>query len=100
MKHNRQFILKEEFISDFAEAMNWYSERSQQSATDLYNDVHSILRHIENHPESFSVIQRNYRQAVLGNFPYVIVYKIYRTEISVFAFFHTSRNPRKKIRRK
>ncbi len=100
MKRNRRFILKEEFISDFAEAMNWYGERSQESATDLFSDVQTILRHIENHPESFSAIQRNYRQAVLGNFPYVIVYKIYRAEISVYAFFHTSRNPRKKIRRK
>ena len=77
MKPNRNFILKEEFISDLAEAMNWYGERSEKQEQDLYNDVYAVVKHIQNFPESFSVIQKNYRQAVLAKFPFVIVYKIY-----------------------
>ncbi|GDX51030.1 hypothetical protein LBMAG27_00770 [Bacteroidota bacterium] len=80
--------------------MNWYSERGEKTEQNLYNDVYAVLKHIQNFPENFSMIQKNYRQAVLGRFPYVIVYKIYRTEISVYSLFHTSRNSRKKIRRK
>ncbi len=100
MKSNRVFLLKEEFIAELAEALSWYKEKGEQVERDLYNDAHTVLKHIELHPESFSVIQKNYRQAVLHQFPYVIVYKIYRTEISVYALFHTARNPKRKIRKK
>jgi len=35
------------------------------------------------------------RRALLGDFPYVVVFRVSGDVVEVIAFFHTSRNPRR-----
>src|ERR1039458_2058231 len=99
MKIGSSFILKETFINNLSEAVEWYNSRSNHLGDELYRDVRIILGQIELHPESFSITIKKYRQAVLNRFPYLIVFKIYPNEIVVYSLFHTSRNPKRKLRR-
>jgi plasmid stabilization system protein ParE len=50
-------------------------------------------------PESYQKIQKNFRQIIVRNFPYVVVFEILNNEVLVYAVFHTSRNPKKKFKK-
>ncbi|MBL7731821.1 MAG: hypothetical protein JNM88_11640 [Chitinophagaceae bacterium] len=49
------------------------------------------------HPSYFGKVKKNFRQAALKRFPFVVVYEIIGYEVIVYAVFHTSRNPRSKF---
>ncbi|RNI36136.1 hypothetical protein EFY79_10625 [Hanamia caeni] len=60
--------------------------------------MESIIEHPERYPKKKS----NFRQIALRTFPFIIIYTFYKKEgiIIINSIFHTSRNPRKKYRRK
>ena len=64
------------------------------------SDLESVYKKIELNPDFFSKAGKGFRQAVLKQFPYVVVYEIKRTRVVVYAVFHTSRNPKQKFKRK
>ncbi|MBI2966516.1 MAG: hypothetical protein HYY40_01715 [Bacteroidetes bacterium] len=41
---------------------------------------------------------KNFREALLKRFPYLIVYEIVKDKTVIHSFFHTSRNPKKKYK--
>ena len=76
------------------EAYNWYEEQKQGLGDEFIKELDSHFDKLQSHPEYFGKIKKNFRQAALKRFPYVIVYEIIKTEIVVFAVFHTKRNRR------
>jgi plasmid stabilization system protein ParE len=64
--------------------------------------VRKKLETIQEHPEKYEKKNLNFREAAIKIFPYVIVYTFYKKDgiITVSAIFHTSRNPKRKYRRK
>lgn len=82
------------------EAYEWYDEQ-QPGLGDLFlQELESCYDKLESWPIIYSKIKKNYRQLVLHTFPYVIVFEIIKKEVVVYSIFHTSRNPRKKFRKK
>jgi len=63
--------------------------------------VESRLDKIAKHPEYYSKVQGNYRQVKVSNFPYVIVYEIFKQKqiVHIAAIFHGKRNPTLKYRK-
>lgn len=96
MKYN--LIVHEEAIKEAKESYQFYEQQQvglgERFLAELENGVNLI---IEN-PKQFKVVKRKYRQYKIKIFPFVIVYIIKGEDIFLQCVFHTSRNPKGKIR--
>jgi len=95
-----RLILKPEVEGDVEEAYNWYEDQKEGLGEEFLSELTEFYKKIESNPTSFSKAKRSYRQVALKRFPYVIVYEIVKTEIVIYAVFHTSRNPRNKLKKR
>jgi len=91
-------IIKSRAILMIKEAYDWYELQKPGLGEEFLEELDGFYQRIEVHPEYFGKIKKNFRQAVLKRFPFVLVYEIIKTEVVVFAVFHTSRNPRYKFK--
>jgi len=92
----------EEARIEFQEAAEWYETRRDGLGEQFRDIVQNKIETIKEFPERYPKKKSNFRQIALINFPYVIIYTFYKKEgiIIINSIFHTSRNPRKKYRRK
>lgn len=95
------FILKDEASVDFSEAYVWYEEQRDGLGNEFREEVFNKLKLVCTNPLHYKKNYKNFHEALVDRFPFLIVYTIdaQQNEITVFAIFHTSRNPRKKFRR-
>lgn len=91
-------IIKPRAVVMMQEGYWWYEEQRQGLGEEFLAELDDLYLKLQSHPEYFSKIKKNFRQAALKRFPYVVVYEIIRTEVVVFAVFHTKRNPKLKFR--
>ena len=85
-------------IGMMQDTYQWYEEQKQGLGEEFFAELDSYFTKLQSHPEYFSKIRKNFRQAALKRFPYVIVFEIIKTEVVVFAVFHTKRNPKFKFK--
>lgn len=85
---------------DFADAMIWYEKQQDKLGARFSQAINNTLQRIQNNPELFHIVKRNFREATVPVFPYTIVYKFNKREKSILivAIYHAKRNPKKKIR--
>ena len=91
-----QLILKPAAIQMAKDAYDWYEEQQNNLGEVFLSALNDCLTRIRQYPKANSKIKKNYRQARIKKFPYVVVYEIIRNEIVVFSIFHTRRNPKNK----
>ena len=86
---------------EFSEAQDWYEERLSGLGVRFEAQVKSHLQIIKKSPLLFASKRKNFREAKINTFPYVIVYKILekRKTVLILSFHHTSRNPKNKYNR-
>jgi len=94
-------ILHPKAIAEFDDAYEWYGKESKELGKRFSEAVLSELNTIQNNPEIFQTKRGDFREAILEEFPYVIVYILNKktNTIKISAIYHTSRHPRKKYRR-
>ena len=100
MKYNLEFHINIE--SEYEEAYSWYEERSQGLGERFLKSVREKLEHLAEQPFIFGErSKKGYREAKVKNFPYLIIYKIYKQKKIIFinTIHHTSKHPRKKYRK-
>ncbi len=87
---------------EFQEAAIWYEDRNAGLGLRFIDTIRKRLKIIEAHPERYPKRKNNFRESVIGIFPYVIVYKFLKKEerIVIHSIFHTSGNPNKKYKRR
>jgi len=88
---------------DFNEAYHWYELREDGLGERFVEAVRSKISIIQQNPDTFSIKHRKgYREALVEQFPYLVVYKVYKSEKVVFvsSISHSSRRPSKKIRKR
>lgn len=91
-------ILKPRAIEMMQDAYHWYETQKHGLGEEFITELDSYFIKLQSHPEYFGKIRKNFRQAALKRFPYVIVFEIMKKEVVVFAVFHTKRNPRLKYK--
>ncbi|HWR33150.1 MAG TPA: type II toxin-antitoxin system RelE/ParE family toxin [Chitinophagaceae bacterium] len=91
-------IIKPRAILMTKDAYNWYEEQKPDLGEEFLDELDGVYNKLSSHPEYFGKIKKNFRQVALKRFPFVIVYEIIKTEVVVFAVFHTSRNPKFKFK--
>jgi plasmid stabilization system protein ParE len=79
---------------DLAEAIEWYEAISPALPLAFRVALDTTLCLIADYPESYSIVSRDMRRALLRRFPHAIFYRPERTAIQVIGVLPTMRNPR------
>jgi len=95
-----KLVLRPEVEGDIDHAYSWYEDQKEGLGEEFLSELVIYYKKLESTPTAFSKIKKNYRQAALKRFPYVIVFEIIKTEVIIYAVFHASRNPKNKLKRK
>jgi toxin ParE1/3/4 len=85
---------------DIDVAYNWYEDQKEGLGDEFLKELVEYYKKLESHPTAFHKIKKTYRQVALKRFPYVIVFEILKTEVVIYAVFHTSRSPKNKLRKR
>ena len=82
-------------VGDATEAYLWYEERRPGLGEEFLDCVDECIERIRRDPELFEVLYEDYRRALVRRFPYVVFYEYAHDSITLFAVFHSARDPRK-----
>jgi len=86
---------------EYLDSVKWYEECKAGLAEPFIREVSKILDLLEKNPFLFPAKKKDFREALLKIFPYVIVFKVNenKKQVIIVAVFHTSRNPIHKYKR-
>lgn len=84
--------------AEYAEAYLWYELKLTGLGEKFDSEVRRTIELLAHSPELFPLKRKNYREAPLNRFPFVVIYRIDKSRniILLQSFFHYSRNPGKK----
>src|SRR5215470_10901655 len=80
---------------DLAEVYVWYEHRRIGLGEEFLSSVNACLEGIRRQPEMYALVYETYRRALLRRFPYALFYEYADATVTVYAVFHTSRDPDK-----
>jgi hypothetical protein len=93
-----QIILKPRAVLMIKDAYDWYQEQRKGLGEIFLTELDRCFKRLKINPTNNPKIIRNYRQARLQRFPYVVLFEIIKTDIVVLSVFHTRRNPKHKFK--
>ncbi|MDB4980189.1 MAG: plasmid stabilization protein [Myxococcales bacterium] len=81
--------------AELQEAMAWYDARREGLGLLLLLAVSATLERIGRAPRSFTPAgpERRYRRALVGRFPYQLIFELANDEVRVLAVAHLRRQP-------
>ena len=86
--------LRLEARDDLVEAALWYEEQRVGLSDRFLDAVSAAMQVIAARPNSFPIVHRDVRRALVKRFPYAIYFRVESDHILVFAIVHTSRSSR------
>ena len=86
--------IKEEAADDISGAFTYYEGQKEGLGSEFTSLLEEYLDQITHTPLLYPE-GHGHRVAVMGRFPYKIVYGIEGRSVIVFAVFHTSRDPKR-----
>lgn len=89
-------------LNELLEAWEWYEDRQIGLGERFKTDIYKLIDNIEQLPDRYPNKKKNYREARLKSFPYLVLYRINKKQkkIVITSIFHTSRHPSKKYKLK
>jgi plasmid stabilization system protein ParE len=81
-----------EVREELDDVYNWYENQQLELGEDFLNCIDNMLDLIRQMPESYPVVYRDVRRAVVKRFPYAIYYRIVSSRVIVTAVFHGRRD--------
>ncbi|MCD6013337.1 MAG: type toxin-antitoxin system RelE/ParE family toxin [Flavipsychrobacter sp.] len=96
-----RYIYDPRAITEYEEAIIWYSERSELVSENFVLAVNEKLDEICEHPTRYRNTKKYFRETFLKKYPYSIVYFVEEDAktVVIVSIFHSSRNPKKKYKR-
>ncbi len=79
--------------TDLIESALWYESHQSGLGKKFMQQAELYFLRIQNNPLHFPVKKRNFREAFIRKFSYVIIHEIIESENVVFSVFNTSQNP-------
>jgi plasmid stabilization system protein ParE len=76
------------------EAYRWYESKQQGLGDNFLDCIDLMLNQISSMPESYVIVYRDIRRAVIKRFPYAVYYRIVSSRVIVIAIFHSRRDPK------
>ena len=90
-----ELLIAPEAERDIAEAYVWYEGRRSGLGEEFLTSVDACLESIRRGPEIYPVVHESYRRSLIRRFPYAVFYEQSGTTVTIYAVFHTSRDPDK-----
>ncbi len=81
--------------ADIGEAYGWYENRRIGLGEEFLSRVDACVQQIIRNPEAYPPVHFSYRRALLRQFPYAAFYEYSDGHVTIYAVFHTARDPRK-----
>ena len=88
-------IIKEEARDEISDAYFWYESKQNKLGERFLNNLDDCFITIKNNPKIYAKKHKNMQQAIIDNFPFIIIYEIENRDIVVYAVFNTNQNPEK-----
>jgi toxin ParE1/3/4 len=87
--------------SDISQIMDYYeSAAGPELADEFYSELQACLQKAANHPETYSVRERDIRRVNLNRFPYHFLFRIVEDRVRVLVVRHHKRRPSLGVRRR
>lgn len=96
---NHAVLFKAEAKKELLETVRWYREQSEGLDKRFLQYLEDVIDSIQYNPKTYKKIYKNFRQAALKKFPYVVVYEIEAATIIVYSVFNARQHPGKKLKR-
>ena len=87
-------IVRPEAEAELIEAVEWYEARSPGLGADLLRCVDTSIEKIVRQPESYPLVHRSTRMAIVRRFPYLVLFRVSGQTITLIAVFHAKRDPK------
>jgi plasmid stabilization system protein ParE len=87
-------VFRPEVRAEISEAYRWYENQQSGLGDEFLDRISETLDRICQMPESYAVVYRDVRRAVVQRFPYAVYYRIVSSRVVVTAIFHGRRNPK------
>jgi plasmid stabilization system protein ParE len=87
-------------IRELEQSSDWYEEQSIGLGKRFVKTIRDTLLTTSANPEAFPKTKGNFRQVVIKDFPFIIIFRYNRVEnvMYILHVFHTSRNPKLKYK--
>ncbi len=95
----RELVIAPEALNDLDDAYVWYEEQRVGLGEEFMNCVDACIQSVVRMPELYEVVFNQYRRALVRRFPYAVYYEFVDPNVTVYAVFHTARDPAKWRRR-
>jgi len=82
------------------EAFFWYESQCMGLGFEFLDEWEAVLEYVSEFPESCQKRYKEFRQAKLKRFPYLIIYECSKEKLVVFNVINARRNPSKRYKRK
>jgi plasmid stabilization system protein ParE len=88
-------------IKDLNDSMDFYEDRESGLGFRFSENVKQKIAGILNHPERYAKRRGHYREALISQFPFLVVYRFnkFDQKITIASIFHSSRKPKYKYRK-
>jgi plasmid stabilization system protein ParE len=86
--------LRPEVVIDLSEAAAWYNDRRRGLGQEFVEAAYTAFDAIAERPESFPVVHKGVRRALMKRFPFAIYFRNETEAIVVFVVIHTARSQR------
>lgn len=82
-----------EALSEFDDAAGWYDQQRPGLGAEFVDAVESAIRRLTGKPETWPMIDSQFRRCPVENFPYDVVFACRNEAILIFAIAHHHRKP-------
>ena len=89
-------ILREEARKDIIDAARWYAIRLEGFDKRFIQYPEDVIRTIPYNPKTFKKIYKDFTQAALKKYPYVMVYEFEKEKLFIYSGFNAKQHPQKK----
>ncbi len=90
--------LREKARLGVIQGYQWYDEKSEGLGARFVSQAEEVIEYIGKNPLHFQVRYKDYREAFLRDFPYVVIYQVKGKRVIVSSVYPARANPTKKLR--
>ncbi|MCL2647819.1 MAG: type II toxin-antitoxin system RelE/ParE family toxin [Phycisphaerales bacterium] len=80
-------------LAEMAEAAQFYESQQAGLGHRFLDAIDRAIEEIEKNPQRWPILKKQIRRRLVGRFPYGILYRMDRQEITIVAIMHLHRRP-------
>lgn len=88
-----RYAFHPEALSEYAEAVQYYTEQRAEVAQAFINAIEDAVYRIRESPTRYVAVDEDVRRCMTRRFPYGVLYTIEQDYVLILAIMHCSREP-------